>query len=250
MARLLKPKAFVVELLRIVPELIPTCQKHLRQHRGKLVPHVFMERVRDYVVKQLRAGLTDEQSPAARALRFFESALTSGACDVEEILVSFVENVAEFVPTLPALYDLMGPKLREELAFYNSSKAFVKELLETVPELIPIYQKHIQDNDALLAHVLMGRVSEYVIDQLRAGQTDEPSPASRTIRFFEHAMTVEDDDVQEIIHVSFVENVAEFVPELPILYDLMGPKLREVLVYYESWMKHIGPEPDTGLVAS
>ena len=62
------------------------------------------------------------------------------------------------------------------------------------------------------------------------------------MRFFEHALTVGNEDVDNLIHVSFVENVAEYVPELPILYDLMGPKLRAILVYYESWMK---PSPET-----
>lgn len=110
--------------------------------------------------------------------------------------------------------------------------SFMEELLELVPELKPVYDEHIKDNDEILSHLLLGDITRYVVQQLRIGATDDLSPLIRCLDFFEVAMVSGDESVQELISVSFLENVVKYSGVLSKLKDLIGENLTEELRHY------------------
>lgn len=113
-----------------------------------------------------------------------------------------------------------------------STIACVNKLLEQVPELRPVYDEHIHDNDDLLPHMFLGDVTRYVVQQVRSGDMGPTKPVSRILEFFEWCMVSSDDQVKELVSVSFVENLAEHDDVLARLKGLIGPKLAQELKNY------------------
>jgi hypothetical protein len=78
-------------------------------------------------------------------------------------------------------------------------------LLERVPELRANYDEHVADNGELLPHVFFGDVSRFVV--ARAAEGDD-SAVGRCLAFLEEALDNGDELAQELVVVSFVENIA------------------------------------------
>jgi hypothetical protein len=109
----------------------------------------------------------------------------------------------------------------------------IRKLLELVPELQPVYDEHISDNHELLPHVFMGDVTRYVVQRVCSGEEEEEQPVMRIIDHLEQCMATGDDQVKELVSVSFVENLLGNDNALAKLKDVMGPALaKEVETYY------------------
>jgi len=104
-------------------------------------------------------------------------------------------------------------------------KQCVDQLLEAVPELRPAYEKHVSDYDELLAHVFFGDVTRYVAQKARLDKMGKDTPLERTLRVMERCLTSGREEVQELVAVSFVENLMEHSELLAALKPLMGPSL-------------------------
>src|SRR5919205_3077814 len=93
-----------------------------------------------------------------------------------------------------------------------STHTFVRNLIARVPELQPLYNEHVADNDELLPHVFMGDVTRFVmtLNANSSGKDDKFSVARQTLMkildFLEEGMAAS-DDVKELISVSFLENL-------------------------------------------
>lgn len=81
---------------------------------------------------------------------------------------------------------------------------FVQQLLSTVRETRGIYQKHLEDNDETLPHVLLGEITRFIIDSYRRANIEL---LARILEFLENAISSTDDKVQELVVVSFLENL-------------------------------------------
>ncbi len=110
----------------------------------------------------------------------------------------------------------------------------VQRLIERVPELRGMYQQHVQFNGELLPHVFLGEVCGYVEEQVRSGDVTGQGLLRRIVDFFECAIASGDEDVQELISVSFVENLAWQEDVFERIEGLLGENLRREFQTYRS----------------
>ena len=87
----------------------------------------------------------------------------------------------------------------------HAVKRFIEDLLEKVPALVPIYDEHLRDYDTLIPHVFLGDVTRFVVALVNE------SPLSNELKavldVLEVAMSKEDEEISELISVSFLENL-------------------------------------------
>lgn len=107
-------------------------------------------------------------------------------------------------------------------------------LLQRAPELRPLLDEHIQQYDELLPHVFFGDVTRFVMDRVRAegGAGNHDPVARRILGFLEDAMASSDENVQELVSVSFLENLDPSDPAYEELKAMLGPNLRRELENY------------------
>lgn len=107
---------------------------------------------------------------------------------------------------------------------------FVQELLKAVPETRDIYQKHVDDNGETLPHVLLGDITRFVVDSYRCANT---SVLSRILELLEISVSSSDDKLQELVVVSFLENLHQAGNDYDGLKKLLGPNLKKNLSLVE-----------------
>ncbi len=110
-------------------------------------------------------------------------------------------------------------------------KSFVKLLLETVPELIPVYDEHIDDYDKLLEHVFMGDVTRFV-EQLYSDNSDSECLA-RLLEFLDRAFSTDDEKLKELVSVSFLENLSRDKKSFEGIRILLSANLAKELSKYD-----------------
>jgi hypothetical protein len=115
---------------------------------------------------------------------------------------------------------------------------FVEWLVSRHPGLAPILREHLRDNDELLAHVLFGDVTRYAADLARraAKEPDADTELLRLLEDLDQAILPEgqeDDPVDNLVWLSFVENAATDADE-PLRTRLRSfPNLARALSYYQ-----------------
>lgn len=112
------------------------------------------------------------------------------------------------------------------------------ELLAGVPELGPVYDEHIEDNDELLSHVLMADVTRFFEDHLTASYGEGPE-AHRSAEIVNHVLTVLEDammsgdpGLRELVSASFLENLDQD-ERYEAVKELAGPGLKRQLEVVE-----------------
>ena len=81
----------------------------------------------------------------------------------------------------------------------TTMNAFCQELAQQIPDIAEILSKHVNDYDELLPHVFMGDVTRYV--------SNDGSHRTDVVQALEKAFANEGPEVEELIAVSFVENL-------------------------------------------
>ncbi|HEX7167067.1 MAG TPA: hypothetical protein VF230_08810 [Acidimicrobiales bacterium] len=87
---------------------------------------------------------------------------------------------------------------------------FVQRLVERVPEVRPILNEHLLDNDELLLHVFVARVRDLAID---AFDSDRRGLAHRIVETFELGLHDGNEAVENAVAVSFVEDTPWWDPD-------------------------------------
>lgn len=111
--------------------------------------------------------------------------------------------------------------------------AFMNLLLKSFPDLRPIYEEHMKDYcGEMLPHYLLADVTRYVVSLCVQMKNRTVRPELREILdFFEYNFSSGDDDIRELISVSFLENFPR--PELEEegleIRNLVGPTLAKEL---------------------
>ena len=78
-----------------------------------------------------------------------------------------------------------------------------------LPEFAAEIDEHVVDNDEMLPHVLFGDLTRFVLD---ASQRRDDDLVQRALAFLDAALREGDDAVQNLVGVSFVENVGPWDP--------------------------------------
>lgn len=103
---------------------------------------------------------------------------------------------------------------------------FVSELLKQVPELRPAMDKHVSENDEILPHVFFGDVARFALQEAFMRRSDA---LRRLLNDLELAMTCGNDEVQNVIAVSFLENLGPPGESFDQIRLLLGPCLSREL---------------------
>jgi hypothetical protein len=83
------------------------------------------------------------------------------------------------------------------------------ELRAAVPEFGPTIDEHLADHHEVLLHVLFGDLTRFVVTAHARGDTDV---GQRSLAFLDRALREGDEYVQNLVAVSFVENVGPWDP--------------------------------------
>ena len=105
----------------------------------------------------------------------------------------------------------------------NRNKLFIEELLDLVPELRSVYDKHLENNGSLLQHVFMGDATRFIIAE--ASKSQNEILLQKLLNYLEAGLK-QGEEVEELIVVSFVENLIDEKIALQVLKPLMGSNLR------------------------
>lgn len=110
-------------------------------------------------------------------------------------------------------------------------KTVVARLTDAVPEFRPFVAEHLQDNDGeLLPHVLFGDLTRFYAGAKERGDHDL---ARRCLLFLEKAIISSDRAVEELVAVSFVENLAPWEGREDLSH--WPPRLRDEYERQRDW---------------
>ena len=114
----------------------------------------------------------------------------------------------------------------------TACRELVALLVKAVPRLRALYEEHISWNDELLPHVLFGDITRFIMEGL-AAEGKALQDAKRVLAILEHAMGSADEDVQNLVSVSFLENLDQEASMYESIRAALGPNLRKELRHYE-----------------
>jgi hypothetical protein len=101
---------------------------------------------------------------------------------------------------------------------------FVRRLASTSPDLVDVYRQHLADQGELLPHVLLGDITRVVVTASTRGEQVDWLPGF--LQQLEAGLVSGDDDVAELVAVSFVENLSGENAAIRNLVPSMGEMLR------------------------
>lgn len=78
-----------------------------------------------------------------------------------------------------------------------------------LPEFAAAIDEHVAYNERLLTHLLFGDLTRFVLDAHKRGDDDL---VRRALEFLDSALREGDDAVQNLVSVSFIENVGPWEP--------------------------------------
>lgn len=136
---------------------------------------------------------------------------------------------------------------------------FIEDLVGAVPELKPLYDDHMEFNEELLSHSLMGDVALLVGDGLskfkthrfddKVNQIDVPAIIGPLVNFLEDGMLTRGELVEEMIVVSFIEPLFNFPGALAMLKPSLPPTLKMWVerVRQSDLPPNVGSPPEGGI---
>lgn len=110
---------------------------------------------------------------------------------------------------------------------------FIERLVSSYPRLKPIFDEHVSDNfGEVLPHLFFGDLTRYAVSRflevesgaLPQGLEAEPE-LRQLLNDLEDAYADGDEEVQELISVSFLENLPRPGEEASGLRNWLGPEL-------------------------
>lgn len=109
--------------------------------------------------------------------------------------------------------------------------SFPELLRISVPGFDSVYDEHVRDYDEVLPHVLVGDLVRFLLQEVRthgAGST----ALRAAMDLLEQAMSSDDQRLQELVAVSFLENLDPEDPGFTEISTLFGSSLRAEYIKY------------------
>jgi len=126
--------------------------------------------------------------------------------------------------------------MRNEELKYES---IVEHIVNEIPALDSLYAEHVENYDEVLQHVFFGDLTRYVSRKFQLRSTpsvpnqDSTNELDKIMDFFERAMSSSDPRVQELVSVSFLENLDPQDEAYPDIRSALGPRLKKELEHYK-----------------
>jgi hypothetical protein len=119
----------------------------------------------------------------------------------------------------------------------QATERFVDDLVAAFPGLRPAFDEHLSDNfGEVLPHVFFGDLTRYVLARYRAARSEPESQRSQAqgevralLNELEDAYTSRGDEVQELIAVSFLENLPRPGDDGAEIGEWLGPAMTDQL---------------------
>jgi|SRR5690606_18044746 len=111
----------------------------------------------------------------------------------------------------------------------TESETFMLNVSQSVPGLSDVLREHEAEYDEILPHVLMGDVSRIALrlaEEAEDGSASADAALMQLMQELERGLQVGGESVQELIVVSFLENLDEEDPRFPDLEKRFGAQLR------------------------
>lgn len=109
---------------------------------------------------------------------------------------------------------------------------FVRALVEAIPEVQPILDEHLTDNDELLLHPFVARVRDFAIDAFDNGKT---TLSDGIVAILERGMRDGDEGVENAVAVSFIEDTPWWDTNRQAFIDSWPPALRAEAERQRNW---------------
>ena len=114
----------------------------------------------------------------------------------------------------------------------SADTVFVKSMVEHFPGLAPVLEEHISNFGELLPHVLLGDITRYVLalyTRGSAGGVPFRLEVREILDFLEDSFVEGNQEVRELISVSFLENLPRPGENGSQIGELLGEQLRKQL---------------------
>lgn len=108
----------------------------------------------------------------------------------------------------------------------------VDELLKHVPEFRDEVEEHREFHGELLPHVLFGDLTRFV---LRAREEGQDELVQRALGFLDEALRRGDEQVDNLVSLSFVQNVEPWGPEYAAFIEEWPPALQDEAQRQRDW---------------
>lgn len=105
-------------------------------------------------------------------------------------------------------------------------ESFPDQLRTAVPGFDHVYDEHVADHDEILPHVLLGDLVRFLSGEVELRGAECPA-LKQAMPLLERGMGSRDPRVQELIAVSFLENLDPGDPGFPVIRMWFGPRLEE-----------------------
>jgi hypothetical protein len=115
---------------------------------------------------------------------------------------------------------------------------FFAGLVGTNDELNMLYNNHLVEYDELLPHVFMGDMTRYVMKlaiSSTIGEKEREVELKRILDYFENAIHGPDEEINNLLVVSFLENLEQSHQSYNIIKSRLGKELRKSLDQLETF---------------
>lgn len=113
----------------------------------------------------------------------------------------------------------------------KNTQMFIEEFVKAIPTLQILYDEHIDYYEELIPHVFMGDLTRYVIKLFQCMKFDDQkkNELEEILKYLELGMSRKDEDIQELISISFLENLDVTDASLRLLEKKFGKNLKGAL---------------------
>lgn len=116
----------------------------------------------------------------------------------------------------------------------KKTESFVRTLVDQFPSLKPLLDEHLADNfGELLPHVFFGDVVIWILSLFASARLDPDSSSGRelaeVLQLLEETYSGGDDELQELLSVSFLESLPRPGEDGSDMREWLGPSLTRQL---------------------
>jgi hypothetical protein len=110
-------------------------------------------------------------------------------------------------------------------AMSKQTISFIRSMPARFPGLEPVLTEHVGDNREILPHLFFGDVTRYALSLVRVSRPDQAPELHLLLDFLEESFSSGDRELQELIAVSFLENLQGTGDKGAHIIAMLGPNL-------------------------